>query len=86
MDSRDSKLAEPIFRASIEPPEPLADGKVRRIKDLTLFFVSTFILLTLVGFSVFVLTDACVTEEERKWATSTLTMAFGGVLGWLIKR
>ncbi|WP_377157551.1 hypothetical protein ACFJIX_02620 [Roseateles sp. UC29_93] len=82
----DSNIAEPIFRASIEPPEPPADGKVRRLKDLTLFFVSTFILLTLVGFSVFVLTDACVAEEERKWATSTLTMAFGGVLGWLIKR
>lgn len=82
----DNKIAEPIFRASIEPPEAPADGKVRRIKDLTLFFVSAFILLTLVGFSVFVLTDACVVEEDRKWATSTLTTVFGGVLGWLIKR
>jgi hypothetical protein len=86
MGSSDSNIAGPIFRASIESPESQADGKVRRIKDLALFFVSTFILLTLVGFSLFVLLSACVAEDDRRWATSTLTTVFGGVLGWLIKR
>ncbi len=86
MDAHQGPTPGPIFRASIEPPEQVPDAQVRRIKDLSLFFVSVGILLALVTFSVIVLTSECNAEEDRRWASSTLTTVFGGVLGWLIKR
>ncbi|WP_431287773.1 hypothetical protein [Roseateles chitinivorans] len=48
--------------------------------------VSNVILLTLVGFSIFVLANTCAADDSHQWALSTLTTVFGGVLGWLIKR
>lgn len=74
------------LRSAIGPREPMADATARRIRELSLFFVSVLVLLTLVGFSIVTLLDACAPQEDRWWATSTLTAAFGGILGWLIKR
>ena len=75
-----------LLDAKVGIPESRADGRVRRIKDLGLFFASIFILVVLVGFSLFPLKDQCVLDENRQWALSTLTAVFGGVLGWPIKR
>ncbi|MDH0866863.1 hypothetical protein [Mitsuaria sp. GD03876] len=74
------------LRTAIGPRETLADARSRRTRELSLFFVSVLILLSLVGFSIFILSNDCAQEADRWWATSTLTAAFGGVLGWLIKR
>lgn len=76
----------PQLAMSLTPPEEPADGRVRRVKDLTLFFFSAVLLAVIVGFSLWLLSSSCVLEEDRRWATSTLTAVFGGVLGWLIKR
>ncbi|OWQ86937.1 hypothetical protein CDN99_19745 [Roseateles aquatilis] len=75
-----------LLDAKVGIPESRADGRARRIKDLGLFFVSVFILMVLVGFSLLTLRDACTPDENRQWALSTLTAVFGGILGWLIKR
>ena len=74
------------FSGTFSSPEPSADAHVRRFKDLGLFVVSNVILLTLVGFSIFVLAGTCTADDNHQWALSTLTTVFGGVLGWLIKR
>jgi|UPI00083767FB hypothetical protein len=74
------------MRAAIAPPETAADATARRVRDLSLLFVSLLVLITLVSFSIYILTASCSTQEDRWWASSTLTAAFGGVLGWLIKR
>lgn len=74
------------LEASVKPVESIPDGQARRLKDLSLFFVSVLILVTIVAFSIFLLSSQCVPDDDRKWALSTLTAVFGGVLGWLIKR
>ncbi|OWQ86935.1 hypothetical protein CDN99_19735 [Roseateles aquatilis] len=56
----------------IESEERPADGHVRRIKDLSLFFFGILVLSTVIGYSLTVLVADCVAEEDRRWATSTL--------------
>ncbi len=82
----DMQAAGVSFSGTFKSPELPADGRVRRLKDVGLFVVSTLILLALVGFYLFTLRDQCQLDENRQWALSTLTAVFGGVLGWLIKR
>ncbi|WP_431259191.1 hypothetical protein ACQ86G_02660 [Roseateles chitinivorans] len=74
------------FSGTFSSPEPPADAQIRRFKDVGLFVVSSLILLTLVGFSLFMLLATCTADDSHQWALSTLTTVFGGVLGWLIKR
>ena len=89
MSSKWEALAREIpanHEVKIGPAESAPDGSVRRLKDLTLFFFGLLVLVTVVAYSLVVLLTDGIAEEDRRWATSTLTAVFGGALGWLVKR
>ena len=69
----------------LEKSESDGDARVRRLKDLALFFSA------LAG--VFILLSLCIyvamtspSPEDKRWSTSILTAIVGGLVGYLVKK
>lgn len=74
------------YKLSLEREETRGERFVRLTKDLALFATALGFVVVVAWICVTTAINESATAEERKWATSILTAAMGGLLGWLVKR
>jgi hypothetical protein len=74
------------YKVAIEKNEAKAEMYVRLGKDVALFCVG----LTFVGLMTWLCIDTLRSEkappEEKRWAQSVLSIAVGGIIGYLVKK
>jgi hypothetical protein len=69
----------------VEKSESEGDAKLRRVKDLALFFFALIGVVLLLGLCVYV-SLTTTSPEDKRWSTSILTAIVGGLVGYLVKK
>jgi uncharacterized protein (DUF983 family) len=69
----------------VEADETEGDAKVRRVKDLALFFSALIAVAIVLGLCLWV-AIASPSADDKRWSTSILTAIVGGLVGYLVKK
>jgi hypothetical protein len=75
-----------IYSVSVKPGETEKDAWARIIKDLVLFFCSIAFIGALAWFCYETMRSSTASAEEKKWSMSLLSLAAGGLIGYLVKK
>lgn len=60
-----------------------ANARLQRRKEAVLFGVATALVVALSGICIWVLLSGGFSSDDKKWATSILTLITGGLVGYL---
>ncbi len=74
------------FSVSVSPVETDGERRVRLAKDLILFLVAIALVIIMFFVCYNTLMSATTSSEEKKWAMSVLSLAMGGLVGYLVKK
>lgn len=74
------------FRVSVDRAETPAEMAVRLMKDVCLFLAALALVGVVIYICITTLQGATATQEEKKWAMSTIGAAAGGVVGYLVRK
>jgi hypothetical protein len=82
------------LRLEIVPDDPVndrfqqdqkgANARFQRWKDLVLFGVAVILTTIVSGICIWIVVAQNFSIDDKKWATSILTLTIGGLLGYLI--
>ena len=71
------------LKLEVAPAEESGDAKLRRWKDAVLFSVAVLLVLVISGICFWIVIAQGVSGDDKKWATSVLTLITGGIIGYL---
>jgi hypothetical protein len=74
------------YSVSVEREETSGERAVRLFKDIALFCVALGFVILVVWLCVNTLIASTASADEKKWATSVLSAATGGIVGYLVRR
>ena len=60
------------------------DGRIRRLKEIVLFFVALLMVLGIFGFCLFVVFSSTYNNDEKKWATTALGVILSSLITYLV--
>ncbi len=76
----------PGYKVSVTPEESSGDRYVRLFKDVVVFMLAVIFVAIITWVCVSTLNSATATGEEKKWAMSILSLAAGGLIGFLVRK
>jgi hypothetical protein len=74
------------YTVTIDKEESHAEQYVRLFKDVVLFLVGVGFVVVIASLCIHTLENPSTTAEEKKWAMSILSLAAGGIIGYLVKK
>lgn len=70
---------------TIEEEHP-QDAKIRRMKDVVLFFIALLIVVSLSAFCIFVIFSHKFNGDDKKWATTFLGVVISSLITHLVDK
>ncbi len=74
------------YAFSVEREETPGERRVRLFKDVALFVVALIFVAVMSVLCIFTVTSSTATPDDKKWATSLLSAATAGIVGYLVKK
>ena len=74
------------YKVTVERDETAGERYVRLFKDVALFGAALVLTMAVVTLCFVTVLSATASADEQKWAMSVLSLATGGLIGYLVRK